>query len=268
MKLEIRDKDDIVNDLNFPAIKQASFTPVVGALKKRVGHKDRFGKAGAAITGDQEAELRMVTFAFDVVSENDANYRKSLNELAGFLDPSRAPHYLVDTDENIRARIVLISLTDRPAARGLERIIGRESMSFKMPDVYWEDLVETTAQPSGGSLSNNGTFVVNNDAEIITFPIIKLRPNQSNTDVLIRNDETGAAFLLGSNSFVPGSEFIVDAQKGTILLDNGTTAIENSVALADGSGFIFLQPGDNTIRYESLFGDVEIDVIFRRRYAF
>lgn len=268
MNLQLRDKDDTVHDLAFEAIKPKSFRPTFDPLRFRVGHKDRLGKAGGAVTGDKEPDVRNVTLAFETVSQDDAAYRNSLNELLAFFNPANSPHYLVDTDQNIRTRIYLNSISDRPANAGLERIIGRGSLSLKLIDSYFEDLVENEVTPTGGSLANNESFVVNNGGYVNSYPVFKLRPAQQNTDFLVRNETTGAAFLLGSNSFLPGTEFIVDCQNGTIFLSNGVTQVEQSIALADGSGMIFLQPGNNEIAYESIFGSVEIDVLFRRRYGF
>lgn len=272
MILQIKDKDSEVLTLDTAgeATKKASFKMTISPLKLRVGHKERFSKAGGAVTGDQRASVRTIRLDFNTVSKNDIDYRAALNSIAGFLAVENAPFFLEDTDENvlIRAKVVLDSLSDRPSAPGLERKIGNGSMSLKFIEAYFEDLTATTTLPPGGTLANNASFTVTNDAAVRTFPVITLAPANLNSELIIRNETTGAAFALSSNSFVPGTTFIVDSQNGTIILDNGVTQVEQSIALVDGSGFIFLVPGDNEIKYESIFGDITIDVEFRRRYPF
>ncbi len=268
MILQITDKNAAILSLDTPGTTKRSFKPVVSPLKMRVGHKDRFSKAGGAVTGDQRASVRTITLNFDTVATNDDDFRAALNQIAGFLAVENQPLFLEDTDTGqIRAKIVLDSLSNRTGP-GLEHRIGSGSLVLKFVESYYEDLAATITSPSGGSIVNNASFPVDNDAFVRCFPIIRLQPFNQNGEFIIRNETTGAAFALASNSFVPGTTFIVDAQNGTIFLDNGVTQVEQSIALADGSGFIFLAPGVNDIKYESVFGDMTIEVEFRRRYAF
>jgi phage-related protein len=161
----------------------------------------------------------------------------------------------------------LNSATDDAEKEGLEWRIGKNNLKFEMLDAFWEDNTETIIYSPTGGMANGDSLIIDNDSYIECYPIIRITPYEINSDFTIRNITTGAAFIIGSGSFVPGSEFIIDSQKGTIYLESSGSQIEMSSALADGSGFIKLIPGENEIQYSSVFGEVDIEIEYRRRYV-
>ena len=251
--------DELILDKNF----KISISP----YKRRVGIQKRYGKDGGVVTGDQKVDPRDIDLNFNTVSQNDTNYIDKLNQIAGFFRAENAPFYLIDLDNNRRTETVQEILSDRKSREGTELRVGQNKLDLKMLDAHWEDLEEIRISITGG-LSSGQVLLVNNDSFVECYPIIKIRPLAANSDVTIRNKTTGDGLVLGSNNFVPGNEFIIDNQNGTIFLSDGISQVENSVAMSDGSGFIYLAPGQNDILYESIFGDIEIDIIFRRRFAF
>lgn len=261
MNLKFINKDsDLILDKNFKIS--------VSAYRRRVGIQKRFGKDGGVPTGDGRIDARDIDLSFNTISQTDEPYLTKLNELAGFFRPENEPFYLIDSDNNRRCEVAMETLSDRPSREGTELRAGVNKLELKMLDGHWEDAEENIVSPIGGSIANGAVLEVNNDSFVECYPVIKIRALSSNPDVTIRNETTKATTQLGSNNLVPGTEFIVDSQKGTVFLFDGISQVESSVALADGSGFIFLAPGENDILYESIFGNVELDVIFRRRYAF
>lgn len=263
MILQLRNNTDTL-------VLAKTFKISVDPLRKRVGIQKRFDKDGGVLTGDRKADPRGIDLNFNVINEKkdgDQSYFDVLNQLDGFFRPALAPFFLEDTENLKRTAIELESISDRNQA-GLEAIAGQNKLDLKMIDAYWEDLTQiVVSSPSGGMVSGD-TLIVNNTSLVDAFPVMTLAPDQLNTGVTITNEETLASYTLGSNSFVPGSTFIVSSVDGSIKLDNGVTQIENSIALADNSGFIKLQPGTNTLKYESVFGRIDLSVTFRKRFAF
>lgn len=263
MYLKLRNSVDSDSDLDIH-----KYMPVFADYKKRVNSQRRYSKDGGVIVGDSFTDIRNITLDFNVVSETDTPYRAVLNELVGFFNPIKAPYYLIDTDNDLRAQIVLESISDRPKTKGLEKLFGNNKLGLKMLDGHWEDLTSNSADSGTGGLENNETLVVNNDSFIDCYPIITVDPLQTNQLFTIRNETTGDQIEIGSNFFVTGSSFIINSQDGTLFLDNGVSLVEASASIADGSGFIKLIAGNNTIKYQSNFGAINMQVDFRRRYAF
>jgi phage-related protein len=244
-----------------------NFKLSISSYKRRVGMQKRYGNDGAVPTGDQKVDSRDLTLSYEPTSENDTNYLNTVNQIIGFFRTDLTPFYLVDTDNNKRTEIVLKSATDEADSEGLEYRIGKNKLEFEMVDGHWEDEDETIVYSPTGGLADGDSITINIPSYVECYPVIEIIPYETNTDFTIRNILTGAAFVLGSSSFVVGTKFIVNSKTGTIYLDDGTTQTEMSSALADGSGFIKLIPGDNEIQYSSAFGAVDIEITYRERYA-
>ena len=245
-----------------------NFLLEIGKYKRRVNTTDRYGKDGAVPTGDQMVDSRKISLAYQPVAKSDSAYLDIINDIIGFFNISLTPFYLVDVETARRCEIVLLEAEDEAEVEGLERRIGKNELDFEMLDGHWEDSAASIVYSDTGGIETGENISVNNSADIDCYPIIRIEPYQSNTNFTIKNLTTGAFFTLGSNSFVPGAEFIINSQAGTINLSITGSLIELSSALASGSGFIKLLPGINQIEYTSVFGAVDVEVEFRKRYAF
>lgn len=259
-----------LQNINDTLVLDDNFKYTVSPYRRRIGVQDRFGKHGGVPTGDRNVSARNISLSFNVAPESDDQaYKDILNELAGFFRADLAPFFLIDTDNLVRTQIENTNLSDSPFSPGLLFKIGNNKIDFKMVDAHWEDSTATIVQPTGGGIiSNNEIFIVNNNSPIETYSIITLTALGNNFEFVLRNETTGAATLLGSTSFVSGTQFIINHQTGEILLDDSITQIENSIALADGFGFWFLTEGNNELKYESIWGAVNLEVEFRKKYAF
>lgn len=245
-----------------------NFIASIAAYKRRTSVQKRYGKDGGVINGDQMADTRDITVTYTPIKNNDADYLDLVNELVGFFLPDNGPFYLVDTDNDRRCEIALNRAVDDSNKEGTELRIGKNSLTFEMLDAHWEDNTEITVNSPTGGMDSGDTLMIDNDSYVDCFPVIKIIPSEINTDFTLTNNITGAALTLGSNAFVPGAEFEIDCKNGTIYLTVAGAKIEMSSALADGSGFIKLVPGDNELEYLSVFGHVDIEITYRRRYVF
>jgi phage-related protein len=245
-----------------------NFIVSIAAYKRRTSVQKRYGKDGGVINGDQMADTRDITVTYTPVKTNDADYLDTVNELVGFFLPDNGPFYLVDTDNDRRCEIALNRAVDDANKEGTELRIGKNSLTLEMLDAHWEDNDETTILSPTGGMDNGDTLTIDNDSDADCFPVIKITPSEINTDFTITNNTTGASLTLGSNAFVPGAEFEIDCKEGTIYLTVAGAMTEMSSALADGSGFIKFVPGNNELEYSSVFGSVDIEITYRRRYVF
>lgn len=243
-----------------------NFIPAIGSYKKRIKVGNRYGKDGGYPIGDNKVSARKLTLKYEPAKEDDESYLNIINELTGFFRAGLEPYYLIDTDNSRQCEIILGNSTDNPVDDGLTYRIGDNKIDLTMLDGHWEDYIATIIEET---ISNNDEVIVENTSYAICYPIITLEPTSLNANFILRNLKTGGALELSSNSFVSGSKFIIDStNEGTIFLDNGISIVESSNSLTDGSGFLYFEPGTNKIKYESFYGDIDIKIEYRKRYAF
>jgi phage-related protein len=164
-------------------------------------------------------------------------------------------------------KVVPTDLDLTPKA-GTEKRYEAARLAFTAIDTFWE--ASTAAEVTSGTagLENQDTLSCPNAGVITVYPIITLEPDEANQNFAIFNDTTDDVFTFSSSSFVPGSSLEIDCQNGTVYLTNVNTVTEVSNGIADGTGFLHLAPGANSLRYESAFGAVTCTVSYRRRWPF
>jgi len=237
------------------------------ALERRLGIQERFAKPGGYITGDRETKARNFSVERDIASMTDSEYTSFMSSLVNVFDKTKTPFFLVDTDNDRRVEIELSRIT--PATKkGLEMKLTPIKLSLIMIESYWEDLTAIESSSGSGGLATGETLIISNTGVVNIYPVITLSPYSNNSAFSLINNTTNDIITIGSTAFVPGTELEIDAQEGTLYLSDGTTRTEISSAIADGSGFFFIAPGDNTISYDSVFGNINITISYRIRYAF
>ena len=247
------------------------FKMTTSPFKRRVGVKSRYGKDGGVSMGDRLADSRQITLAYytrpdaDAVTrvDKDISYRDFFFFFTGFFNPDYSPFYLQDLTSDIQTEIEMSENADTPMNEGLEYILGSNTLKFEMLSGFWEDIDETTATQSAFFQSGD-SISITNDSLFPCFPVITLTAVNDCTEFTMTNTTTGESFTIGNTSFVAGTIFVVDSRNGLITLQG----VESSVSLADGSGFISLAPGLNSIAFESaVAGEAYISTGFRKRFA-
>lgn len=258
----------LVNNASTLALGK-EFKMSISPYVKRLGLKPRYGKDGDVPLADQYVGSRTIILDYHKYTQDgttqarDLEYRTFLNNLTAFFDPLFAPYFLEDLDNSIRCQVLLEEHADNPSQPGMQYRLGLNQLKLKMLNGHWEDITENTVSPTGAFV-NGDDVNINNDSLFRAFPVITLTAINSATEVTITNTTTGEGFTIGNNNFLPGSVLIIDSRDGIIELDG----VDVSNSLADGSGFISLAPGVNTLVYESaVSGEVILSVSFRRRYA-
>lgn len=243
------------------------WTNDLGGLRFRNSYNDRFGKPGQERQGDGNETSRSITFTYAVTGENDNSFILDAEELYGAIQKDNAPFYLVDTDTERRLKVSIDEL-DLTAKPGTELRYSSARLRFTALDTFWEATEATEVTSPTAGTENQGTLTCNNPRKVTAYPIITITPSESNLNFALFNETMDDVFTFSSSSFVPGSSLEINSQDLTVYLTNIGTRTEVSSGIADGTGFLELQPGQNIIRYESAYGAVDITISYRERWPF
>lgn len=236
-------------------------------LKFRNSYNERFGQPGQEKQGDGKESGRSLVLNYAVDGENDSTFILNAEALYAMLRAELGPFYLVDPDNDRRIAVSPDEL-DLSAKPGTELRYAAARLRLTALDTFWEQNTPTVVDAGSAGLENGDTLVCANPGVINVYPIITISPTEQNPNFYLFNLSSGDVIGLGSNSFVPGSTIEIDSKNGTVYLTVGSTRTEISSAIATGTGPLHLIPGDNNLRYASGYGPVNIEVSFRRRWAF
>jgi len=257
MRLQLSNVDD--------SLLLPGWTYNVSAFKKRSGIQQRFGQDGAWISGDQKISSRTLTLNHEIAAVSDTDYDAQIAAITAILYDDLSPFYFSDLDAGMRALVELDSINPT-WQKGLEKRLASIQISLIMLDAYFENINVSTQNWTGAT--PNSTFNINNVSAVDVYPIITITPAANNLLFSIVNQTTQDSISISSAAFVPGTTITIDSQLGTVYLDDGITQTEISSAVGDGTGFFYLDRGNNVLQYQSLYGNADIVITYRPRYAF
>jgi len=251
---------------NVPAdLVLTGWTMSTGAFKRRIGVQQRYGRDGAYISGDRKVSSRTIQLSHDLSAENDTDYTTQIEAIMGIFYDDSAPFYLVDTDRNVRAEIELDSINE-VWSKGTEKRVVTVTINLILLESYFENYNVGTVV--WANAANNSTKLITNVGAADVFPVITIVAQGNNFEFSIINQRTLDTIKIGTNLFVLGTTITIDCQNGTVYIDDTITRTEISSAIGDGTGFIYLDLGDNTLQYQSVYGNADITIEYRPRYAF
>lgn len=236
-------------------------------IKFRNSYNERFGQPGQERQGDGKESGRTINFTYGIDGESDGVYIANAEALYAMLRAELAPFYLID-EANLRRLAVSPDELDLQAKPGTELRYSSARLRLTALDTFWEASTATPVDPGSAAVENGDAVSCLNPGVINVYPIITISPTEQNPNFYIFNDTTDDVIGIGSNSFVPGSSIEINCQAGTVYLTIGSTRTEISSAIATGTGFLYLAPGANSLRYASGYGPVTMEVSYRRRWAF
>lgn len=237
-----------------------------GALQFRSKTFERFGRDGAETIGDGKMSSRTATLSLTLRGRDDAEYYTTANQLFSlFSESKRTPLYVHDADNNRRCRIEIPSVNFGLLARGNERRGEVWKVNCVVPDGAWEDAEPETVADEYG-LASGGELLFDNASPLDAWPVFTFRTAAPNPEFSLENLTTGGVFRIGTFLFVPGSALHVSSIDGSAVIDDGLVLTDVSSAIAKNTSFLYLAPGENTIKYDSLYGEIEISAEFRRRF--
>lgn len=248
------------------------------SLKKSVRAENRQGSDGDAIIGDRrykggQIKLRIARSA---TPQDPENWRDSFNVIEGFFHSRYAPIYLIDKNafgvgqNGLRAEVVHMD-TGFKMQGDLRRVMGDLTWNLAMPDPLWETVDEIQYGGTSGDeiiMTGGDTLTVTNDSQYDAFPIFEFTARNAIAVFRFTNRTLEGGFEYTDSAFIgtetSGKTLIVDSTiKGGSVTLNGVAATPNLSA----GGFIHLVPGNNTLLYESVYGDVSLVVRFRERHG-
>ncbi len=253
------------DDLDFGSQISKGYRLRHGTYQLRSSIIDRYGKDGGQQVGDRRVKARRLSIEFSFASQEQSKYTQVFNKLVSFFDDELAPFYIINTKTNRRALIALNRIKDGSSGENFYRIGARSSLDFDMLEASWEDVEQIQEQTN---LENGNSVTLNNTGELTAYPLIELIALGSVQSFTLSNENTGSVLSLNSTAFTSGTTIEVDNQNGRVLLTNLGNRQDISSSLSDGTGFIRLRKGTNTLRYSSPFGSVRFALSYRRRYAF
>ena len=237
----------------------------VSPYKRRVGVQQKYSQNGAWTSGDGKVSSRTIQLSQDLTAKNDTDYMTLIESIAGLFYDDYTPFYLHDTDIGRRARVELESINET-WSHGVERRMTRITVNLIMLDAFFENNNVQTI--SWLNAANLGTKLVTNSGLVDAFPVITVTALANNAEFSIINQETQDSITIGTNLFTTGIVIIIDCVNGTVTLSDGVTDLDISYAIADGTGFIFFDRGDNLLEYQSIYGNVDISIEYRPLYLF
>ena len=257
MKLQISNKNTTL-DLT-------GWTYNISPYKRRVGVQQKYSQNGAWTSGDGKVSSRTIQVSQDLAAKNDTDYMTLIEGIAGIFYDDYAPFYLHDTDTGRRARVELESINET-WSHGTERRLTRITINLIMLDAFFENnLVESI---SWLNVANTNTKIITNSGLVDAFPVITVTALADNAEFSIINQNTEDSITIGTNLFTTGIIVTIDCVNGNVTLSDGVTEIDISYAIADGTGFIFFDLDANVLEYQSIYGNVNINIEYRPLYLF
>lgn len=247
----------------------------IPGLPFRVKINERYGRDGGDVTGDRQIGSRKFNLVLKVAATTDAIYFTKTDILFAMLrtaDPDKL--YLCEDNEedaNFSRRLWIVPERINPKllANGNLRRGEEWTIPCFAPDGAWESPEEIESTESGGStVASGGTITVQNDGPLTAWPIIIMTCAAAMSEFQLVNSANGGVLRLGSALFVPGATLTIDSREGTFEIDDGLAVTDVSAALAEGTGLLNFDPGENILTFTSTFGAAGITVQHRERRPF
>lgn len=235
------------------------------AYKRRVTAQPKYGQSGAYTVGDGKVSSRTIRLFSNRAYKTDASYTTYLQTITGIFYDDYGPFYLVDTDRGVRTRIELESINEQWEFGKERRIIGLD-INLIMLSGFFEAFLEDSV--SWVNVATGNTKLITNIGRADVFPIITVTALADINEFTLTNERTQDAITIGTTAFVTNTVITIDCVNGKATLYDGITTTDIGYAVADGTGFFYFDLGDNTLRYNSLYGNVTMSIKYRPKYAF
>jgi hypothetical protein len=258
MQLLIQDKDGNI----LPLFLQEDFFKIKAIPNNIRSNKlDRYQQRGSILQGDLKSGSRNIEFMFNILADNDADFRYRLNLIASFFKKNKRPYYLVDSTNQIRTEVYGTDLIPTWSP-GVEYRVSDNILRMDMLDAIWEDLLETeqfTTLTNGTSM----TVEINPICEEFFFEA-EFTGLVANPRFAFNNLTTGGSFLCEKSTFTTNDILIVDGRGKGRVSYNGN--IEKRILT--GGIYFPLVPGQNVLQYQSNFGSIDVKIKYRQKYLY
>lgn len=222
----------------------------------------RSGVPGDAVASGYEYQARDGSLVFSYGSESKEDFRDFFAGLVAFLSPRNGKFCVVD--DELEQRIGVVFKSVRVAfAKGAEGNVSETTtLSCVCPYPFWETLVEVEEELS---FLNFEIKEITVDAADRVFPEYDMSFALSNSDVSIVNltNSTVTRLQLLLNA---GEEVSLSSITGKAVVA-GPPEIDIADSVADGTGFLILEPGVNRLQMITNGGGGVLNLRYRKVYA-
>jgi hypothetical protein len=265
--MKIKFTDSLNNSLDLSALNDADgYAPRVdfGDFETKVKVLDKFGVEGGYETGDGVLGSRNAEVKIWFIAQTDLAYRQRLARVVNFFRAEKRPFYLVDTDNNLRAKVSFKGMSWK-AREGSTHRIGEGTIKLAMLDALMESTSTVTITSANIASGSSMYIVVSSNIEVYNaYPQIKMTTAGANADFSITNVTNGDSVRIQQVNLTSGQFVQVDSVDGLIYY--GTTLSPTSKT---GGNFPRLVNGLNQIQYQSAIGTAatSIEIIYRPRFV-
>lgn len=259
--------DSVGNELDFsnPRIFSKTFYPKIDlwSLEFNSEKIEKFGTSGSFETGDLTIKSDSIPLKLEFIATSDLEFRRCYSWVGNFFKHQNRPFYLVDTDNDLRAKIQIQSLKPKYKAQGLEHRIAEATLTMSLLDALWEN--NSLVSQENYIIAPDFTFNVDTKDPYLVpvydcIPIITITSLGFNPNITITNRLNDISLNLSDANITTNSVLKIDANTGLIMLGSN---IKSSIKT--GGYFIKLEDGVNPIRIQCL-NDLQIKFEYRRRY--
>lgn len=240
----------------------SDFTPPSLSIKTKI--IERYGRDGGDFTGDGRISSRKIKISVNIRGRTETEYRANVDSLLKFcVLPKNSDLFFCNETTGYRLRIKITGATPKTKAAH-----SAEEWNFDCiaADGAWESIDEFTNDEYGEQVNHKDVLFFQNSEILDAWPTFELEAQSTNTEFALISENTGAVFRLGESQFVAGAKVTLSSVTGSVLLiAPGEDAVDVRQKMADNTGFLFFAPGENRIRYESLYGSVNLTCRYRLR---
>lgn len=218
----------------------------------------RSGVPGDAIASGYEYQARDGSLSFSFSSESKETFRAFFTSLLAFLSPRAGKFFIVDDELEQRIGITIKNFSSK-IVNGAENQVTEVTLPVICPYPFWESLTEETLT---SDFLNFEIIEITVDAADRVFPEYEMSFDLSNSDVSIVNltNSTVSRLQLLLNA---GEEVSLSSITGTAVI-TGPPEIDIADSIADGTGFLILEPGLNRLQLITNGGGGSLSLRYRK----
>lgn len=214
---------------------------------------------GAQIIGASRLMSRELEMSVTSTAPDSSDYRAQINELMEFLHRT---HYIVDVTNDMQIEVA-ISATGLSYGQGGFKKFSENMFTFLALSPYWEALTLTTV--TGTVLADTITAVdTDNEGFLPSSAVITLETTAAVNNIEMFVGSTQEGIQIEDNLFGTTGNLTIVIDSGAGLVSIGD--MNRNSSIAEGTGFFYIQVGEDTLSILVADEDVDYTIEFAKRY--
>ena len=244
-----------LNDTEIDSPARESLTLDQIKFKREIKLSEKSYLPGAVLLNTPRCTSGDLSLRYVRANDNDDTFRSAENNLLNWL--SKAV-YLVNVTKGIKTRIECDAHTIR-SEEGALFLAGKQNMSFKQLNPYWETIADFTGESVGAHI----LLDITNDGFLPTQMDFTLETAHICNTITIKNNTTGYGIIIQDSSFGNGAltHYYINNTTGLTYLED----VLRVANIQQGTGFFDLAVGENSVEITTPV-PVTMDYTFKKRY--